>query len=94
MRKTNADMVKEIIDVMFIIAEIDLGYNDIKDRKDNWYDLYTMTKKQQDTFIEWTAKYLRKNRRVPNSTALKQANQLNHMFRLRVAYNEGTTDTE
>ena len=36
-KKTNQDMVREIINVMFVIAGHDVGYDDIKDRKDAWY---------------------------------------------------------
>jgi hypothetical protein len=93
-KKTDQDMLREIINVMFVIAGHDVGYDDIKDRKDAWYMQWTMTLAQQDRFIEWLTGYIRKNKHYPKSTAVRQAHMINLMWGLRTVPNDGATDTE
>lgn len=54
--------LREIIDKMFEIAGHDLRYEDVKGRKDNWYQQYTMTEAQRDEWRDWSIKYLKKRR--------------------------------
>jgi hypothetical protein len=93
-KKTDQDMLREIINVMFVIAGHDVGYDDIKDRKDDWYMQWTMTVDQQDKFIEWLTGYIRKNKRYPKSLALRQASMINLMWGLRTVPNDRAADTE
>jgi hypothetical protein len=93
-KKTDQDMLREIINVMFVIAGHDVGYDDIKDRKDAWYMQWSMTEAQQDKFIEWLAGYIRKNKRYPKSLALRQAAMINLMWGLRTVPNDRAADTE
>ena len=93
-RKTDEDMLREIINVMFVIAGHDVGYDDIKDRKDQWYMQWTMTEAQQDKFIEWLTGYIRKHKRYPKSTAVRQAAMINLMWGLRTVPNDGAADTK
>ena len=48
---------------MFEIAGHDVTYDDIKDRKDNWFHEWTMTWEQNDEWQAWGKKYLQKNHR-------------------------------
>lgn len=38
---------------------VDVNYEDIDFKKDNWYEDYTWSTNDQNKFIEWFAKYLR-----------------------------------
>ena len=93
-RKTEEDMLREIINVMFVIAGHDVGYDDIKGRKDAWYMQWSMTLDQQDNFIEWLTGYLRKHRRLPKSIAVREAHMINLMWGLRTVPNDGAADTK
>jgi len=93
-KKTDQDMLREIINVMFVIAGHDVGYDDIKDRKDDWYMQWSMTVDQQDKFIEWLTSYIRKNKRQPKSLALRQASMINLMWGLRTVPNDRAADTK
>lgn len=46
---------------MFSKAGHDVTYEDIKDRKDNWFQQYTMTNAQHDEWIEESVAYLKRN---------------------------------
>lgn len=93
-KKTNQDMVREIINVMFVIAGHDVGYDDIKDRKDAWYMEWTMTVDQQEKFIEWLTGYVRKQKRYPKSIAVREAHMINLMWGLRTVPNDRAADTK
>jgi hypothetical protein len=45
--------VIDLINEMFRIAEHAVTYDDIKDRKDNWFSEYTMTEEQNEAWIKW-----------------------------------------
>ena len=49
---------------MFRIAGHEVTYEDIKDRKDDWYTQWTMTMAQNDEWKAWGKKYLIKNLRI------------------------------
>jgi len=51
-RLTDEDIIKELIDVMFLIAGHDVTFEDIKGRKDNWYEQWTMTPEQEEKWME------------------------------------------
>ena len=53
--------VVDLINQMFIIAGHDVTYDDIKDRKDDWYTEWTMTATQSDEWKVWGKKYIMKN---------------------------------
>lgn len=69
-KKTPEENAKILIDKMFEIAGHDVKYEDIVDRKDNWFWDWTMTMEQRDQWMEWGVEYLRKNNRY---TTKKQA---------------------
>ena len=83
-RLTDDDMVKDIINTMFIIAGHDVSYEDIKDRKDQWYYDWTMTPEQEDKWMEWMVGYLRKHRSLTNRYAQTSASMYNLMWGLKV----------
>ena len=69
-KKTPEENAKVLIDKMFELAGHDVKYEDIIDRKDNWFWDWTMTMAQRDEWMKWGAEYLRKNK---SSAAKKQA---------------------
>ena len=61
--KQNDNLIKTLIDQMFIIAGHDLRYDNVVGRKDNWYQQYTMTEAQRSEWKEWGVAYIRKKKR-------------------------------
>lgn len=53
--------VVDLINKMFEIAGHEVTYDDIKDRKDDWYTQWTMSPEQNDEWQNWGVEYLRKN---------------------------------
>lgn len=56
--------VVDLINQMFIIAGHEVTFDDIKDRKDNWFQEYSMTVEQSNEFKNWGKKYLMKELRM------------------------------
>lgn len=83
-RLTDEDMVKDIINTMFIIAGHDVTYEDIKDRKDKWYYEWTMTPEQEEKWMEWMVGYFRKHRKLTVRYAQTSASMYNLMWGLKV----------
>lgn len=93
-KKTEEEMIREIINVMFVIAGHDVGFDDVVDRKDQWYYDWTMTEEQERKFIEWLTGYIRKNKGYPKSIALRHATMINLMWGLKVVRDDRATDTK
>lgn len=53
--------VIDLINKMFEIAGHSVTFDDVKDRKDDWYTDWTMTMEQNEEWKEWGEKYLIKN---------------------------------
>ena len=65
-RPTSDDIVKTVINKMFEIAGHDVTYDDIKDRKDDWWTDWTMTVEQNEEWKAWMINYFTKEcRRLP-----------------------------
>ena len=75
--------VIDLINQMFIIAGHEVTYNDIKDRKDNWYQDWTMTVEQSEEWKKWGTSYLRKNLRVPKYMAEREMLWVNLQWGLK-----------
>jgi len=60
--KKRQKAVRDIINEMFKIAGHQVTYDDIVDRKDDWYCQWSMTEKQYADWQEWGIKYLQKMR--------------------------------
>jgi hypothetical protein len=60
-RQEKMDMaIEHLIDKMFEIAGHDVTFNDIKERKDDWYTQWTMTMDQSEEWKKYGIEYLRK----------------------------------
>jgi hypothetical protein len=62
----------DIINKMFEIAGHDVTYDNIKDRKDDWYTQWTMTMNQSKEWESWGVDYLRKNLKMHKVLAEKE----------------------
>jgi len=54
----------DLINKMFEIAGHQVTYDDVKDRKDNWFQEWTMTMAQNEEWQKWGKKYLQTNLRT------------------------------
>ena len=61
--------VIDLINQMFIIAGHQVTYDDIKDRKDDWYTQWTMSPEQSDEWVNWGVAYLKKNLKMNKKVA-------------------------
>lgn len=63
---------EDLINEMFRIAGHEVTFDDIKDRKDNWFQQYTMTVAQNEEWKKWGKKYLQKQLRTPAKLAERE----------------------
>jgi len=75
--------VVDTINKMFKIAGHQVTYDDIKDRKDAWYQEYTMTEKQYDKWQEWGIKELQKKLNLTETYAKRQMSMVGLMWGLK-----------
>jgi hypothetical protein len=72
----------DLLNKMFEIAGHQVTYDDIKDRKDNWWAEWTMTMAQADEWKAWGIDYLRKNLKLTKVLAEKEMNWFNLQYGL------------
>ena len=53
-------LMVDIINKMFEIAGHNVTFDDIKDRKDDWYNQWTMTEEQYEKWRKWGTKQIKK----------------------------------
>jgi hypothetical protein len=75
--------VVDIINEMFRIAGHDVTYDDIKDRKDNWFNDWTMTVDQYNEWRLWGKKYLQKKLHLYARQAEKEMRWVGLMWGLQ-----------
>lgn len=76
-------MVVDMINEMFRIAGHDVTYDDVKDRKDDWYTDWTMTEDQYDNWKSWGKKYLREKFRMNARMAEREMSMIGLMWGLK-----------
>ena len=62
----------DIINKMFYIAGHNVTYDDIKDRKDNWFTEWTMTVAQNDEWQKWGVAEIMKRFKLKKSIAERE----------------------
>lgn len=77
--------VVDLINKMFEIAGHQVTFDDIKDRKDAWYQDWTITEEQDREWKEWGKKYLRKNLRMNAFFAEREMGMVGLMWGLKFA---------
>jgi hypothetical protein len=75
--------VIDAINEMFRIAGHEVTYDDIKDRKDNWFHDWTMTMDQNAEWQRWGKKYLQKNLNMYAKRAEKEMQWVSLMWGLK-----------
>jgi hypothetical protein len=86
--------VVDLINQMFIIADHNVTYDDIKDRKDAWYTDWTMTVEQNEEWRLWGKKYLMKQLRLYANQAEREMGMISLMWGLKFSNWEEYTKKE
>ena len=73
----------DLINEMFRIAGHEVTYEDIKDRKDDWYTQWTMTLAQKDEWKAWGKTYLIKNLKLSSKYAEREMAMVSLMWGLK-----------
>jgi len=90
--KKNDEILKDMVDAMFIAAGYNLTYDDVKDDTSHWYDKYTWSYTQQCEFKQWATDYLKRTCKYRTTDADKQASWFLLGYGLRVKYPQTETD--
>lgn len=73
----------DIINQMFLIAGHDVTFDDIKDRKDDWFTDWTMTTDQAEVWKQWGIAYLRKELKMNKKLAEREMMWVNVQWGLK-----------
>ena len=87
-------LVPDMINKMFEISGHRVTYEDIKDRKDDWYTQWTMTEQQNNEWNLWGKKYLMKNLRMGAKWSENQMGYIGLMWGLKFDKALGTDNTD
>jgi hypothetical protein len=91
MTKRNTQVIAEtLINKMFEIAGHQVTFQDIKDRKDDWYQQWTMTESQNQEWIEWGMEYLRKQLKINKKLAEREMGWINLNWGLKTRQDDST----
>lgn len=83
--KKQLETVTGLINKMFEIAGHNVKYEDIVERKDDWYAQWTMTKAQNEEWRKWGITFLRKTNRWPKYRAEKEMVWFDLMYGLKTS---------
>lgn len=75
--------VIDLINKMFEIAGHDVTYDDIKDRKDDWYCQWEMTVEQNEEWKKWGEQYLKKVFKLNKTYAEREMGMVSLMWGLK-----------
>jgi len=86
-------VAKQLIDEMFLIAgHPDVTYEDVIDRKDAWYQQWTMTVEQNEQWKQAGIKILQREYRWPKYRAAKEMDVMSLCYGLK--FSDYETDTQ
>jgi hypothetical protein len=88
MRRNNQIIVEALINKMFEISGHSVTFTDVKDRKDDWYQEYTMTEQQCYEWLEWGTEYLRKALKINKRMAEREMSSVNLNWGLKISQEE------
>jgi hypothetical protein len=75
--------LQNLINKMFEIAGHQITYDDIKDRKDDWYSQWTMTTEQNEKWKKWGIAEIKKQFRYNTLTAEREMGMISLMWGLK-----------
>ena len=78
-------MLVDLINEMFRIAGHAVTYDDVKERKDDWFQQWTMTMDQNAEWQRWGKKYLQKNLNMYAKQAEKEMQWISLMWGLKLS---------
>lgn len=82
-REREEQAVIDIVNEMFKIAGHDVSYEDVKGRKDDWFNNWTMTEEQYHAWLKWGKNYLQKKLRMYAKMAEREMALMGLMWGLR-----------
>ena len=83
--KKRLEIVTTMINKMFEIAGHAVTYDDIVNRKDDWYTQWTMTKDQNEEWRKWGIAYFRKKARFTKYRAEREMAMFDLMYGLKTS---------
>lgn len=75
--------VVDLINKMFEVSGHEVTYDDIKDRKDEWYLDWGMTYEQNKEWVRWGIEYLRNNLKMTKALAQREMAMISLMWGLK-----------
>ena len=75
--------LQNLINKMFEIAGHQVTYDDIKDRKDDWYSQWTMTTEQNDEWKKWGIAEIKKQFKYNTKIAEREMGMISLMWGLK-----------
>ena len=85
MRRNNQIIVETLINKMFEISGHSITFEDIKNRKDDWYSEYEMTSEECAEWMEWGTEYLKKTLKINKKLAEREMSMFNLSYGLKIA---------
>jgi len=82
-QKKREIFVEDVINKMFEIAGHPITFNDIKDRKDDWYTQWTMSVEQNDEWKKWGIEEMKKRFRYNKKWAEREMAMISLMWGLK-----------
>lgn len=76
-------LIIDLINKMFEIAGHNITYEDIVDRKDDWYAQWTMTVEQNEEWQEWGVKEIKKRLKFNQKYAEREMAMISLMWGLK-----------
>ena len=76
-RLDKTQIVRALINEMFKIAGHNVVYEDLLNRKDDWYNQYTMTPEQNREWVEWGKKFIKHHLRMTKEGAEREMAMIN-----------------
>lgn len=77
-------ITKALINEMFKIAGHDVTFEDIADRKDEWYTEWTMTEEQNKQWREWGTKFIKRHMNILPKLAEREMAMFNLNYGLKI----------
>jgi hypothetical protein len=87
-------IVKHLINKMFEYAHVPQTYDDIKDRKDEWYQEFTMTQEQSNAFKDYAVRYLKRELKASYYKADTEYQWFDLMWGLKISDVDKSTSFE
>lgn len=94
MRLNTQKIVEHLINKMFEYAHIPQTFDDIKDRKDEWYREFTMTQEESDAFKDYAVRYLKRELKTGYYKADTEYQWFDLMYGLKISDKKPTDNFE